>query len=222
MYRGATVFQPPFVPVTIQFTTGTGAQLVVPIGATLVLSECFGAGGGGNFVNGTTNLNFTGGGGAGYSADQRACLGGDILTYTVGQPGAGALSANNTGTAGGDSTISGTMTGGGSISMVAHGGAGAPINGTQAAGGTAAGGNSANGTGQNGTVGQPIAGKGGDATPAGNFVSPGPGGYNDTVSNPHVNGGSPSGGGGGGHQSGSGGSSQGGNGGVGIVSFHFT
>jgi hypothetical protein len=221
MYRGATVFQPPFVPVTIQFTTGTGAQLVVPIGATLVLSECFGGGGGGNFVNGTTNLNFTGGGGAGYSADQRACLGGDILTYTVGQGGNGALSANNTGSAGGDSTISGTMTGGGSISMVAHGGAGAPINGTQAAGGTAAGGNSANGSGQNGTVGQPIAGKGGDCNNSGNFITPGSGGFNDTVSNNHASNGGGTGAGGGGHQSGAPAPS-GGFGGAGIVSFHFT
>jgi len=134
-------------------TTGTGATEVVPPGATSVLIELWGPGGDGGDGDPSPGQGGGGGGGGGYCSRTAACAGGDTLTYTVG---------TNDPT---DTTVSGTLTGGGAISMTANNGVDGSSPGTGGAGGLASGGttNLQGQAGSDGTSDPSIGGGGGDA-----------------------------------------------------------
>jgi len=213
-----------FTPQLFQFTTaGTNVPIVIPDGATNVLIEIMSQGGGGNSLDGTSHVNFGGGGGAAYSASNYSCVGqaGNTLLWTIGTlAGQGGSGLNTPGSDGCAVQVqSGTMT---ITTMSCTGGKGAPITGAGATG-TPTGGNLTNNPGQSGTVGQFPTGHGGASggVTFGSQIFQGTGGPNDTVSNPQTPAGFAYGGGGGGHQAG-GASSGGGQGASPIVSFYFT
>lgn len=125
-----------FTPVTRTYTTGTGATDTVPTGATSVTIRVVGGGGSGakDSVNGAG-----GGGSGGYALRTIAVSGGQTFTYTVGQGGAGVSVDQTNGNSGGDSTVTGTVTGG-SVSMTGGGGERGYTGLVPGAGGTASGG----------------------------------------------------------------------------------
>lgn len=166
------------------YTTGTAATENVPFGAVSVLIEVWGPGGDGIDGDPSPGQGGTGGGGGGYCSRTAACAGGDTLTYTVGTDDPT------------DSTVSGTLTGGGAISMTANNGVDGGAGGT-ASGGTTnlsgqageigssdpsiggAGGNSGDGSGLGGNggsgAGTPGGAPGGGGGGSGNTGAPGNG-----------------------------------------------
>lgn len=135
------------------YTSGTGATETVPDGAVSVLIEVWGPGGDGGDGSPSPGQGGGGGGGGGYCSRSAACAGGDTLTYTVGTDDPT------------DSTVSGTLTGGGAISMTANTGVDGSTPGTGGAGGLASGGttNLQGQPGSDGTADPSIGGGGGDA-----------------------------------------------------------
>lgn len=190
------------------YTTGSAATHTVNGSAQMVRIICVGAGGGGGgAAQGGGQCGVSGGGGSGGITDYWWTPSGNI-TYTVGAFGAKGAAGNNAGTAGGDTTASGTglsltaKGGNGGLSMAfgtahtaAPGGAvnagttGGDVNVTTGEGGT--------GIRQGGTLG--IAGDGADC---GNYGRGGAGGQVNTAGSNGTGYGS---GGGGAHANGAGG-----------------
>lgn len=101
------------------YTTGSAATHTVNGSAQMVRIICVGAGGGGGgAAQGGGQCGVSGGGGSGGITDYWWTPSGNI-TYTVGAFGAKGAAGNNAGTAGGDTTASGT-----GLSLTAKGGNG--------------------------------------------------------------------------------------------------
>lgn len=133
-----------FNPVLHSYTSGSGTE-TVPSGASNVVIEV--KGGGGGFSTTGYTLSFAaGGGGGGYCRTSMTVTPGGTFNYSVGP--AGGTNPNNNGTAGQPSTVSsGTII---LTTMTANGGGGGNANG---AGGSASGGNQANANGSTGVNG---------------------------------------------------------------------
>lgn len=116
---------------SMEFTSS--GSFTVPDGVTSIFVEVVGAGGNGGY-NGTG-----GGGGGGYASGNYAVSPGQVLTITIGTPGAGA--------AGGTTSVEGLLSAGGGENGVSVPN---PEIGGGGDGGTGAGGNIANYTGGNG------------------------------------------------------------------------
>lgn len=140
-----------FTPVTRSYTTGTSATETIPVLASSVVIEVFGAGGAGGAYFTSDGIVYYGGGGGGsggYSIKTASVVGsgGLTMTYSVGALGTTTGGSGNAGT--GSNVVSGTF----SLTTIStNGGAG----GTQGSGG-----------GLGGAAG--AAGTGGDTNSAGN------------------------------------------------------
>lgn len=100
-----------FAPVTNSYGSGTGATETVPTGATSVTIRV--VGGGGSGAKDSSGVGVPGGGGSGaYGTQTIAVVGGNTFTYTVGAGGVAVASDPADGFNGGDSTVSGTVSGG--------------------------------------------------------------------------------------------------------------
>jgi hypothetical protein len=101
-------------------TTGSGT-IPIPVGVATVKGECWGGGGGGG--NGWV---VAAGAGAEYACEPSlAVTGGGTVSYSVGAAGAGGALSNsstNPGSAGGNSTLTGT-----SVTVTAHSGGGGSV-----------------------------------------------------------------------------------------------
>jgi hypothetical protein len=191
-----------FTPVNQTFNSGSGTA-TVPAGASNMVIAMWGGGSGASTAGGC---------GAGYSARSIAVTGGNTLAYAVGAAGSAGIQGLVQPTAGANSTLSGTVSGG-SVSMTA-GGAPAPnYTPSVCTGGTASGGTT-NTPGSAGAL--PAAGVGGNG---GNANGPGGGLGGAGVASAPANSGSPPGGGGGGND---GASSAAGSGGAGSISLSYT
>jgi hypothetical protein len=152
---------PVFTPVTRTYTTATTATETIPVGATTVVIECFGATGLG--AHGDGSFKGGGGGSGGYSRTSHACSGGQTLSYVVGQAASSGSSVSSGTLA--ITTMTGPLGGNGSIGSGSSGTGGAA--GATGTGGTAA--NSvgnAGATGGNGGAG--VTGVNGSGAPGGN------------------------------------------------------
>jgi hypothetical protein len=196
----------PYYYNTAQTTVNTyadpgSATETVPFGATSVLIETYGGGGGGMADDYGANQTYGGGGGA-YSAITMEVVAGDVLSFTVGSGGLGSLESDPQYTPGANGQAS-SVTGyvyGGIVNISAGGGGGAYYDADTStflpgAGGVAIGCD----VSKNGNPGDPITGDGGKA--AGLLGGVGglfdnDGGTGEGANPPYV--GSPYGGGGGG------------------------
>jgi hypothetical protein len=144
-----------FSPRTVTYNSGSGTE-TAPSGATNVVITLWGPGGSGGDGDPSPGQGGGGGGGGGYSTRSAACAGGNSLSYAV-----GVVGTSNT-------TVSGTLTGGGSISMSANRGTAGSSPGLGGAGGTASGGttNTTGTAGDDGSSDPSIGGNGG-ASPNG-------------------------------------------------------
>jgi hypothetical protein len=148
-----------FTPVTSSYSTPGAATETVPVGASSVTIEVWGASAGGNKGSGSicAAVSGPGGGAGGYARTvlNVASAAGQTINLTVGTRGS-AL--------GGAGTASSVSTGTFSLTtMTGNGGAGGTSGGagTGGAGGTATGGNTANTTGGAGSNGENAGGNGG-------------------------------------------------------------
>lgn len=195
-----TVTTPPFVPVTHTYTSGSGTE-TVPTGATNCTISVWAGGGGASSA---------GGGGAEERVLSIAVTGGNTMAYAVGSGGGGGVQGVSQPTAGTNSTVTGTVSGG-SAAITAIKGGGALYTPTVGVGGTGGSG----GTGTPGASGALPSGAGGNGGDAGG--APGTGGAG--VSSGAPNNGFQPGGGGGGN---SGASTVAGGGADGTISFAYT
>lgn len=210
-----------FAPITNTYTIGTAAVETAPSGsASCTITSDGGGGGGGGKATGS-NLSCGGGGGSARCITTASVSGGNQLTYTVGDLGAGSSSGDgNAGTA--TTTTSGT----GGFSGIAHSaGGGGGGSGTTTAGGTAgtASGGSTNTNGNAGTHdGGTSAGSGGGGFGADAMYDPELSDW--LMTQDSVDGTAPGGGGGGGFRGNTapGISIAGANGGQGRISFAYT
>lgn len=106
-----------FTPVLVTYTSGTSVTETAPAGATNVVVEVWGGGGGGHRGDSAPTQGFSGGA-AGYSRTSMAISGGQTLIYTVGPGGKGQdATASVNGTASTVSSGTATIT-----TMTANGG----------------------------------------------------------------------------------------------------
>ena len=141
-------------PVIRIYSSGSGNESI-PFGATNVIIEAWGAGGGGGRSNPYGDPSGNGGAG-GFVKSSFSAVGynGRVLSYSVGNSGiGGGWLTGLDGAVGGNSLVTGTLSN--SISIIASGGAGgtgAKNGATDGVGGAASGGNIANTSGSTGDV----------------------------------------------------------------------
>jgi len=173
-----------FTPVTNTYTTGTSATETIPVLASSVVIEVFGAGGAGGAYSTLDSIVYYGGGGGGsggYSIKTASVVGsgGLTMTYSVGALGTTTVGTGNAGT--GSNVVSGTFSlttistngGAGGTQVFGSGGLGGAAGASGSGGDT----NSAGNAGTAGTISTNGVGGAGKTGTNGNGLAGGDGAY---------------------------------------------